>query len=68
MLIWADMSAEFCDVAEALRPHTELSPTHYLTYMCDGGMLRLPIAKKPPKNGYRKPHWAPAVLNVKHDP
>lgn len=68
LILWAGMSEQFCEVVDALRADTELTPAHPLVYMCDGGMLRLPIAKKPPRGGYRKPHWAPAVLNVKADP
>lgn len=69
LILWAGMSAQFGEVIEALRADTEMSPASVLVYMHDGGSLGLPIAKNPPKGGYRKPHWVPAVLNVKaaHD-
>jgi len=36
---------------------------HPLIYLIDGKMLTLPIAKRPPKAGYKEPHWMPVVLN-----
>jgi hypothetical protein len=64
MLLWAGMSEEFYTIAGALydHEHIEVRPTILLTYLADGGMLRLPIAHRPPKRGYRKPHWVPVVF------
>lgn len=64
LLLWAGMSDEFFDVAAALydHQHIEMRPTHMLTYLADGGFLNLPVAQRPPKNGYRRPHWAPTVF------
>ena len=35
----------------------------FFLYLFDGGgMPDLPIVKKPPAKGYKKPHWQPIVL------
>jgi len=33
-------------------------------YLIDGGGLRLPIAKRPPKSGYQKLHWLPVWITT----
>jgi hypothetical protein len=40
-----------------------IMPTPVLTYLIDGVTLNMPLAARPPAGGYKKPHWAPAVLN-----
>jgi hypothetical protein len=39
-------------------------PTSTLVYLTDGIMLRLPLAHRPPKNGYKEPHWLPVVFRL----
>lgn len=39
-----------------------LHPASLLTYLVDGGMLKLPLARKPPRGGYKKLHWLPICL------
>jgi hypothetical protein len=39
-----------------------LHPASWLAYMLDGGALTLPLAQKPPRGGYRKPHWMPVCF------
>lgn len=34
-------------------------PAHALTYMIDGGLMQLPLAKRISEQDYRKPHWLP---------
>lgn len=34
------------------------------TYLIDGGVLKLPIAKRPPKSGYKKLHWLPVWITT----
>ncbi|WP_207346415.1 hypothetical protein [Arthrobacter sp. E3] len=67
LVMWAGMSATFMDVVVEIhrRDVTQLDPTIPLTYAIDGGMLTLPVAKRLPKNGYKKQHWAPVVFNMK---
>jgi len=63
IIFWPGMSEKFVEALEALsqskpkriHPH----PSSLLVYLIDGGMLELPLARRPPKNGYKKPHWAP---------
>ena len=65
LILWANMSDEFVDVVDALAECTDIAPTPVLVYLCDGGALKLPLAKRPPKGGYKRPHWCPVVFNVK---
>ena len=37
-------------------------PCTVLSYLVDGAMLQMPLAKRPPKQGYATPHWAPACF------
>jgi len=37
----------------------------YLTYLLDGSVMRLPIAKR--LRGYKKLHWMPVVFNLDHN-
>ena len=37
-------------------------PTSPLIYLVDGCVCNLPLAKRPPTNGYKEPHWIPVVL------
>lgn len=65
VVLWAGMSDAFADVVLAIQDRTELSAASWLCYLIDGGTLRLPLAKRPPKCGYKEPHWAPVTLRVK---
>lgn len=67
LILWADMSQEFVDLVHAIQAtrKVDLNPTSLLVYAVDGGFLNLPLAKRPPKNGYKTPHWAPVVMHMK---
>lgn len=64
LLIWAGMSEELVGLLQKMGRaklfHYE--PTVLLVYLVDGKHLDLPIAKRPPKKGYKEPHWVPVVL------
>ncbi|MCC6315682.1 MAG: hypothetical protein IT337_16920 [Thermomicrobiales bacterium] len=62
VVIWAGMSEAFCDVLDVLLNHTDVRASTAMVYLIDGGWLSLPMAKRPPKNGYKKPHWLPIVF------
>ena len=64
IILWAGMSEEFADFLHGLwgDPSLVLDACSPMAYMMDGGMLNLPIAKRPPKHGYKEPHWAPICL------
>jgi hypothetical protein len=65
-VLWAGVSEVFCDILDQLRPYLDLVPaSSLLVYIADGKFLSLPIAKRPPKGGYRKRHWLPVTLRTK---
>jgi hypothetical protein len=41
----------------------ELIPTTWMTYLCDGMLPNLPIAKS--VRHYKKRHWSPTVIRRK---
>jgi hypothetical protein len=59
--IWDDKRL---DMQELTTPFEVL-----VVYGFDGArMLDLPIARRPPKSGYRKPHWMPSVVRLTPPP
>jgi hypothetical protein len=63
--LWAGMSERFVAVMDAVqaRKNVSLKPTSCLVYLADGGMLRMPLAKRTRR--YKELHWAPVVFNRK---
>jgi hypothetical protein len=61
IVLWDGVSQEFIDTILALRESGELvvRPTHYLTYVVDGNLLQLPLAKRAK---YKAPHWLPVAF------
>jgi hypothetical protein len=61
VVLWDGVSQEFIDTMLALRDGGELvaRPTHYLTYLCDGNLLQLPLARRAK---YKTPHWLPVAF------
>ncbi len=37
-------------------------PSTPLVYFVDGGVLRLPLVRRPPAGGYKEMHWLPTAL------
>jgi hypothetical protein len=66
MILWAGMSADFVAVYHVLHESKRIypHPAQYLTYLIDGGTLRMPIAQRAPKAGYREPHWVPVCFRT----
>jgi len=64
IVLWENVSAEAIDVLTQLEADGKIrfKPTVPLTYMADGEILRLPIAKG--LKEYKSPHWLPVVLNI----
>jgi hypothetical protein len=62
IVLWAGMSDAFFEIMAAVlrgrRIH--LIPASQLVYLVDGGMLRLPLAKRVIQ--YKKPHWLPVTF------
>lgn len=67
LYMWAGMSPAFADAVLELqrRDVTRLDPTTPLVYLIDGARVRMPLAQRPPRNGYKEPHWTPVVFNMK---
>ena len=64
VVFWSRMSKAFADaVTAAVRSDAvHQVPTEPLVYLIDGGYLDMPLVKRPPKSGYRAPHWLPVAL------
>ena len=65
ILLFSGVSELFCkalsDVIAEKRIHPHGSST--LTYLIDGEILRLPLAKRKPARGdYKTPHWLPVTF------
>jgi hypothetical protein len=62
-VLWAGISQEAVDAINSLMKADEIhmQPTTPLVYLCDGVMLKLPVAKRAVK--YKNPHWCPIVFN-----
>ncbi|HEY1445663.1 MAG TPA: hypothetical protein VGF51_12255 [Acidimicrobiales bacterium] len=67
VLLWAGLSEEAYDILDDPRCRAAIVPVgaSVLVYAFDGGILDLPIAKRPPKSGYKKPHWLPVVFRTR---
>lgn len=70
VVIWAGMTDTACEAIVRLRKRRQVTfePCPILYYYMDGRALDLPLAKRPPERGYKKPHWIPVnVLLAKGD-
>ncbi len=67
VVLWAGVNAEFCNLIHRMKEgdQVEATPTELLVYLVDGKCLTYPLAKRPPKAGYKEPHWLPVVFNPK---
>lgn len=63
IILWADMSAAAIAAMNRLLKSEEIVPTpsSWLVYSFDGGVLDMPIAASYKKR-YGKPHWFPLVF------
>jgi hypothetical protein len=66
LLLWGGMSQELVDLLIELNKEKRIVyyTTSALTYMADGGVVDLPVAKNMPKKGYKKPRWLPVCIRV----
>lgn len=65
VVLWTGMTEEFVKAMMEVKPKLEVAGTSLLVYMIDGGLLKLPIAKRPTKKGYKTEHWLPVIFRVK---
>ena len=66
LILWTGMSEPFKDALRGLLAERRLffHPAELLTYLVDGGLMRMPLASRPPKDGYKAPHWLPTCLRT----
>lgn len=66
LTVWEGMSAELADLVRRLWSEARIHfhPCSSFSYMLDGGGLTLPVAKRPPKSGYRNLRWLPVVMRI----
>jgi len=64
IVVWADMSEELVNVITSLRVNKSIHihKADPLVYVMDGGWPNMPMVNRPPKNGYKHPHWLPIVF------
>jgi hypothetical protein len=66
ILLWVEMSEEFASLVLDLLKNRRIfaHPAQTLTYLIDGGVLKLPPAYRRVKGGYKKPHWFPICFRT----
>lgn len=64
IIVWDGMTDDAVTALLELQEEGRIKSktANFFAYMFDGGMLTLPLVKKPPAKGYKKPHWQPVVL------
>lgn len=65
IVLWVGLSEALMNAFETLRHQIEPYPTNLLVYLHDGAALKLPVAKRVTKKGYKEPHWLPVVFNTR---
>ena len=65
LLIWTGVSQELIDTINELEKLglAELKGCSQLTYLADGSVLNLPLARN--FRDYKSPHWVPSMLGLK---
>lgn len=66
LIVWVGVSEEFTAALRQLLAEKRVffHPGSVMAYAIDGGLLQMPVASRPPKGGYRTPHWIPISLRV----
>lgn len=66
LVLWVGMSEAFVDAFNEAKRRGPLVPVLVdpLAYLWDGAFLNLPVAKRPPKVGYKTEHWLPITLRI----
>lgn len=62
---WTGMSKDFVDAVRLCLDRGEIRAkgTSAFIYYVDGKVPRFPVAKRPPKAGYKKPRWVPVIFD-----
>ena len=66
LILWLGMSERLADAFDTVLRAGRVYPhsASLLTYLVDGGILHLPLAKRIPRNGYKTEHWLPVCLRT----
>lgn len=66
LILWNGISGELLAAINSLLADKVIfmQPASYFTYFADGEVLNLPVAKRPPAGGYKRPRWLPVVFRV----
>ena len=64
IVLWSDMSDAYSAAVLYLKKIGAIDwrSATVLEYMMDGRVMQLPVAVRPPANGYKSEHWIPVVL------
>lgn len=64
VILWPGISDEASEAMQRLRSENRIfmHPASTITYIVDGAVPGLPVAKRPPAQGYKKPHWLPVCF------
>ena len=64
IVLWVNLSEQLATAITSLLEEKSIHahPASFLAYMVDGAYLTLPLAKHPPKRGYKKDHWLPVCF------
>lgn len=67
VILWARLSEAYADAITALVASKRLFlwQANVTLYAIDGAVPNMPVATRPPRAGYREPHWLPACLRTK---
>lgn len=62
LIVWVGMTKAATDAIDELRsvPWVFFQPSSVLVYAIDGGLLKMPIAKR--MTAYKSPRWLPTVI------
>lgn len=68
LVLWNGVSLTFAETIKELSSSGKIEQAPIpgagmFVYGIDGGLPGLPMAKRVPRGGYRKPHWLPVCLN-----
>lgn len=64
-VLWDGVSEMFIDAFNLVKSQMAIAPSTVLLYAMDGTILDLPIAHRPGKTDYKKPHWYPVTFRMK---
>tara|TARA_R110000824_G_C15021684_1_gene658450 strand:+ start:41 stop:430 length:390 start_codon:yes stop_codon:yes gene_type:complete len=67
LLLWTGLSQAGIEFYSdrRVKDQIEAGSCHWLLYADDGKVLKMPIAKRVPRGGYKKQRWAPVAFQEK---